>query len=251
MMRQTGKKIDASSFVTDIVTNDYRTAEVFRKYGIDYCCGGKWPLNVICESKALDPERLLDELENATRTLHVSNSLQFADWDIDFIINYIIYIHHHYLKRALPEIAEQLSNFASGHRDKYPELDELVILFERLAGEMIPHMKEEEEVFFPYIQQIAHAYKDKESYASLLVRTLRKPVESLMQQEHESMGKILRRMRGLTFDYTPPHNACVKHVVTYSRLKELDSDFVQHLHLENNILFPKALAMEKDLLQKE
>jgi regulator of cell morphogenesis and NO signaling len=106
-------------------------------------------------------------------------------------------------------------------------------------------------VIFPYIKQIYHAWRHRESYASLLVRTLRKPVEEVMQSEHETVGKQLNRMREITNHYSPPANACLTHKVTFSKLQELDNDLVQHIHLENNILFPKAIALEKELLQKQ
>lgn len=244
-------QVDASSFVSDIVSSDYRTASVFRKYGIEFCCGGKWPLNQVCESKGLNVELIISELDSITRTIQVSNYLTFADWDIDFIIDYIINIHHESLKKALPEIQEQLKDFVEEHSGKYNGLVELKHVFDKLLKEMLPHLMQEEEIIFPYIRQIAHAYKSNESYASLLVRTLRKPVESVMKHEHETTGKILRRMRELSNNYTPPPDACVKHKVVFSVLKDLDNDLAQHLHLENNILFPKAIGMEKELLQKD
>jgi len=252
MKQQHEGNIDASSYVTEIVTNDYRTAAVFMKYKIDYCCwdSRERPLHAVCESKGIDTDKILVELEKATTSIHVSNSLQFADWDIDFTINYIIHIHHQYLKKAFPSVQEELINFASGHSDKFPELNELKKVFMQLEKNMIPHMIEEEEIIFPYIKQISHAYEGKEAYATLLVRTLRKPVESIFLNKHETLSKIIHRMRELTHNYIPPVHACVKHRVTFSLLKELDNDLVQHLHLENNILFPRALAMEKDLLQK-
>ena len=113
---------------------------------------------------------------------------------------------------------------------------------------MIPHLQHEEEIIFPYIRQINHAFQSRESYASLLVKVMRKPIEELMNREHEMVASSLFEIRRLTCDYTPPGNACTKHRVTFSRLKELDSDLVQHMHLENNILFPRAIEMEKYLL---
>jgi len=111
-------------------------------------------------------------------------------------------------------------------------------------------MKQEEEIFFPYIKQIFYAYKNKESYARLLIRTLRKPLEEVMLKEHETTGANLHRLRTITNNYTPPENACLSHKVTFSKLKELDNDLVQHIHLESNILFPKAIAMEQELLKE-
>jgi regulator of cell morphogenesis and NO signaling len=116
---------------------------------------------------------------------------------------------------------------------------------------MMPHLLQEEEIIFPYITQIAHAYHNKESYAGLLVRTLRKPVEKIMHHEHELVSKSLAEMRRLTNEYILPVGACVQHKVTFSKLLEIDNDLLQHMHLENDILFPRAIAMEQELLQRK
>jgi regulator of cell morphogenesis and NO signaling len=237
-----------NSFVTDIVRQDYRTASVFRKYDIDFCCGGKWPLGLVCETKGLDFDKLKTELKSAIRPIKLSNTLQFDKWDIDFLTEYIINIHHCYLRDSLPQIKERLTHFAKTHTKQYSYLPELLTQFDNLYNEFFPHLDHEEKVLFPYIIQIAHAYQSKESYASLLVKTLRKPVEKIMLDEHESVAKILHSFRHLTHNYTLPEKACVSHQVTFSLLKELDNDFVQHLYLENQILFPKVIAMEKELL---
>ena len=242
------QKIDPLSFVSDIVNNDYRTAEVFRKYGIEYCCAGRWPLQMICESKSLDYTQIVKELEKAMQTICIPNSLEFEKWDIDFLIDYIINIHHAYLKKHLPEASVQLEIFVTDHRKKYPELVELLKVFNELIADMMPHLRHEEEIIFPYIRQIAHAYDNKESYAGLLVRTLRKPVENVMQHEHETVHKILSQLRRLTNDYTPPQHACTNHKVNFLKLLEIHNDLTRHMYLENSILFPRAIEMEKKLL---
>jgi regulator of cell morphogenesis and NO signaling len=120
-----------------------------------------------------------------------------------------------------------------------------------LHNTMLPHLLQEEEVIFPYIRQIAHAYESRESYASLLVRTLRKPVEDIMHHEHKLLEKVLYQFRILTNGYTPPEASCTSHRLSFSLLRELDEDLVQHIYLENEILFPKAVLMEKELLQRQ
>lgn len=241
-------KIDENSFVRDVVNHDYRTADIFRKYDIDFCCGGKWSLDIACKSKGLDTAEVLKELRKITRQPHSRALMDFDLWDIDFLADYIYNVHHRYLQKALPETREYVLQFLQGHRNKYPELAELETIFNRFVKEIPPHMKQEEEILFPYIRQIYHAWKHRESYARLLVRTLRKPVEEVMQKEHESTGSLLRRMREITNNYIPPEKACLTHRVTFAKMKELDADLVQHIHLENNILFPKAIAMERELL---
>jgi len=244
-------KIEPSSFVTDIVTHDYRTAEVFRKYDIDFCCGGKWPLDIACQNKSLNTEEIIEELNKIVQQSASNTALEFDSWEVDFLTDYILNVHHRYLEKALPEIHEQTTKFLDGHRKKFPELEELEIILKKFMKEIPPHMKQEEEIFFPYIKQIHHAYKHRESYARLLIRTLRKPLEEVMLKEHETTGSNLHRLRTITDNYTPPENACLTHKVTFAKLKELDKDLVQHIHLESNILFPKAIAMEQELLKEK
>lgn len=241
--------IESSSFVTDIVTHDFRTADVFRKYDIDFCCGGKWSLDIVCQNKNLKTEDIIEELRRIVRQTASNAALDFDNWDIDFLTDYIFNVHHRYLQRALPEIKEQVAKFLDGHRKKFPQLEELETIIDRFMKEIPPHMKREEEIFFPYIKQIHHAHKHRESYAKLLIRTLRKPIEEVMLKEHEATGSNLHRLRTITNSYTPPDKACIAHKVTFAKLKELDNDLVQHIHLESNILFPKAIQMEKELLQ--
>lgn len=242
--------IDKNSFVSDIVREDYRTATVFRKYDIDFCCGGKWALAMVCEMNGLDFDTIKNELEDSVRNVQLSNSIRFNDWSIDFLTEYIVNVHHQYLREAMPKIKEHLTHFVEDHAEKYPLLNDVLKQFNYLYKDILPHLQQEEEILFPYIRQISHAYNSKETYASLLVRTLRKPVEEVMHNEHETVSKVLIRLRELTGDYTAPENACVSHRVAFSLLKELDNDLVQHIYLENNILFPKAVAMEKELLQR-
>lgn len=236
-------------FAVDIVKNDYRTANIFYKYGIEYCCGAKWPLKMVCEMKSVDINDVIHDLEAVTRTITISNTLPFHDWKIGFLSDYIINVHHQYLIDAFPRITPHLTKFTQEHESKYPFLKEVMQLFNMLKKTMIPHLKQEEEIIFPYVKQIAHAYESKESYAGLLVRTLRKPIESVMKHEHDVTEKILQKLRTLTDNYTPGPNACVSHKVAYSFLKEIDDDIQTHMFLENDVLFPKAIAMEKELLE--
>jgi regulator of cell morphogenesis and NO signaling len=242
--------IDENACAADIVRMHYRTAGVFRRYGIEYCCGVRWPLKMVVEEKKLDGPTLLRELEEACRVLITPAGLPYQTWSVDFLIDYIINIHHEYLRRSLNPMLEQVSRFVEEHRKKYPELEELSQHLQFLGKTMIPHLMQEENVIFPYIRQISHAYESQEAYATLLVRTLRKPVEALMHEEHEAIGKLLTRLRELTRYYTAPENACTSHRLAFSLLKELDQDLVQHIFLENEVLFPKAIAMEKELLAR-
>ncbi len=243
-------EIDEQSTPNEIVKKYHRTAAVFKKYNIEYCCSGKWPLKLVCEMKDMPAEALLQEIKEAARVISLPASLPYHDWKVDFLTDYIVHVHHQYLRQSLPAIGEQLSNFVREHAKKYPQLPELESQFYRLEKTILPHLSQEEDIIFPYIRQIVHAYNSKETYARLLVRTLRKPVEDIMNHEHDFMEKLLHSFRVITNNYTPPEAACASHRLSYSLLKELDEDLVQHVYLENNILFPKAIAMEKELLER-
>jgi regulator of cell morphogenesis and NO signaling len=244
-------KIDKKSLVNDIVANDYRTADVFHKYDIEFCCGGKWPLETVCMMKGLDVQTVTKELEDAIWTVQLPNTTDYEEWSVDFLADYIINIHHHYLKNVLPGIKNRLRHFVEEHEKKYPQLTDLEKYFLQLYKETFPHLQHEEEIIFPYIRQIAHAWHSREPYAGLLVRTLRKPVEEIMAKEHKRVSDLITKMRELSNNYTPPEKACISHQVVFHKLKELDNDLIQHIHLETDILFPKAIAMEKELLQPE
>jgi regulator of cell morphogenesis and NO signaling len=242
------EKISGRSFVSDIVGKDYRTAAVFRRHGIAYCCGAKFPLEMVCASKNLDTNVLLDELTRASRTIQISSSIKFGDWDPAFLAEYIVHVHHAYLKSIFPVAIEILQQFSEGHVKKFSYLNDLVTEFSHITRELLIHLQYEEEVIFPYIKQIAHAHGSKESYASLLVRTLSKPVADVMRHDHRFIDEGLARIRTITDNYNLPQNACASHRVSFLILREIDEDIRQHLYLENDILFPAAIRMEKELL---
>ena len=250
MMLRIVPEIHEDAFAGTIVRKYYRTAEVFKQYGIEYCCGAKWPLKMLCEVKGLDIDSLLVDLQRASRVIEIHHALPFEDWKIDFLTDYIINVHHQYLKQSLPALKTALQKFVTEHENKYPQYAALLSAFNDLSQLMPAHLKHEEEIIFPYIRQIAHAYESKESYASLLVRTLRKPVEAIMYHEHDHIQGALETFRELTNGYTIPSNACTSHYLVFSLLKELDEDLVQHIFLETNVLFPKAVRIEKELLDR-
>jgi regulator of cell morphogenesis and NO signaling len=243
-------EINPQTSVHEIVSKDYRTAQVFRRYEIEYCCGGRWPLETACMIKGLEPEQIIGELYKATRTIQLSSNTAFEKWGIDFLTDYITNVHHSYLRQALPEIEIALKKFVEEHHKKYSYLPVVEAGFKQLQKEMLPHIEEEEELIFPYIRQIFRAWKNKDSYAGLLVRTLRKPVKTVMNHEHDILFGIIYKWRELLDNYAVPEKACVSHKVVLSRLKELDNDIVQHMYLENEILFPRAIQIEQELLSQ-
>lgn len=240
-------QISKKSLVADIVASDYRTAEVFRKHGIGYCCGGKWPIEIACEMQGVNSAMLQKELEIVTRTNHLSNLLDFADCDIDFVIDYIVNVHHGYLKKSLSTTQEMLVDFTNEHAKKFVYLNELDSQFNTLVHELNASLQQEEKVVFPYIRHLAHAYKHKEPYAALLIKTLRKPLADTMVNGHETVLEIIMSIRKLTGNYVPPEKVCISHKVVMAKLKELDNDLMQHLNLEQSILIPRAIVIEQEL----
>jgi regulator of cell morphogenesis and NO signaling len=241
--------IEKNSLVNDIVKQNHRTADVFRKYGIEYCCGGRWPIESVCMTKGLEFEELKKELLNACQIIVLPASLPFNEWPIDFLTSYIINIHHHYLRTALPDTEIILEKFSEGHAEKYPDMQRAYKLLVQLRKELLSHILQEEESIFPYICQITNAHKNNDSYARLLVKTLRKPIAVMTLHEHNLLTTYIYKFRELTNNYTVPEHACTSHKISLARLKELDNDLVQHIFLENEILFPRAIQIEKELLK--
>jgi regulator of cell morphogenesis and NO signaling len=237
-----------SKTVSAFVRDDYRNAEIFHRYGIDFCCGANRPLAEVCREKSLEVSEILGELDSiASGTIH-AKAVDFGSWELGFLTRYIINVHHRYIQKALPVAIKFLEKFTRGHEKKYPYLPELVSIAKKLQMELDIHQQEEEAVIFPYILQIEHAAKNRESYAPLLVRTLKKPVENLMHSEHQALNFHLNTMRRLTNDYSFPENTCVTHKLAFQKLQEVDRDLTQHIFLETKILFPKAIQIEKQLL---
>lgn len=235
--------------ISQMVRNDYRTAEVFKKWGINYCCGGNKSLEEVCRVHKLDQASLEKDLEHATQTLNISNALQFDKWSVEFLVDYIINVHHAYVRQTLPVLAGMLDSFVEGHKKKHPELEKVQEVFNQLKEEILEHTQKEEESIFPYFKQISNTHKRKETYGSLFVRTLSKPFDEIENKEHRRISALLIELRKATNEYVFADTACTNHQVIYQKLKEFDVDMVQHKHLENNVLFPKIRLMEQELLK--
>jgi regulator of cell morphogenesis and NO signaling len=230
--------------IGEMVVADYRKAEVFRKYGIDYCCGGKKPLEEACQKKGLDPQpiqRELDELDLKPNT----PQQDFEQWPLDTLSDYIVEHHHRYVADSLPMLYELTQKVARVHGERHPELLKIAQHFDAVAQELQMHMLKEERVLFPYIQQMAVAHRDGKPMPVPTFGSVANPIQ-MMEAEHESAGGNLEEIRRISSDYTPPMDACTSYQVLFAKLNEFEQDLHQHVHLENNILFPKAIALEKE-----
>jgi regulator of cell morphogenesis and NO signaling len=234
--------------IREMVKKDYRTADVFRKYQLSYCCSGNISLKSACEVKGINFEVVSADLRRSTRTFEFSNNLPFDEWTPEFLIDFLIHIHHAYLYKTLPTLLATLESFTIGHQVKYPELTITTTLFSRLSGILMQHNRHEDEIIFPYIKQIDLAYRRKEPYGNLFVRTLRKPLHNI-EQEHLKIQDLLNDLQRETNHFTVPDKACINYQVMYKKLEELYNNLIQHKYLEDEVLFPKAIAIEQKLLQ--
>lgn len=233
--------------ISDIVRSDYRTADVFKKYGIDYC-SEEGKLLETCVSQNLNYNSILEELVAATKTITIPNTLHFSEWKVSFLIDYIVNVHHAYMHMGIASLEASLASFIETHKKKYPEVNKVLFLFRELVVLLVTHSRHEEEIIFPYIRQIENTHRRKETYGNLFVRTLRKPLSNI-EKEHEVIYSILKEIQALTNNYSCPAGACADLSAIYHKLNEFHNDMLQHTHLEDDILFPKAIEMEKELLQ--
>ncbi len=222
--------------IGNLVAEDYRYAAVFQKHGIDFCCGGGASLRAACEKRGLDPMLLERDLIRAVQDHGKSDDDPNA-WPLDRLIGHILEKHHAYLRRTLPVLTAYARKVARVHGESDPEVIEIASLIEALSAELEQHMMKEERILFPVIVNAAAARR-----GGMLPESIGRPIQ-VMEAEHEAAGDILHTLRTLSHDYTPPAHACNTYRVQYLTMKELEADLFRHIHLENNILFPKALAM--------
>jgi regulator of cell morphogenesis and NO signaling len=233
--------------ISEIVRKDYRTADVFKKHGINYCCGGNISLDEVCKLQQLDNKVIEHDLSKATQIIRLSNRLNYSEWPLEFLIEYIINVHHSYIKNTIPELSDLMRSFVNGHKNKYSYLPLVQETFENINTHLTNQITREEEIIFPYFKQINNTHKRKEVYGSLFVKTLNKSLDKVVQEQLTTTIH-LQNLRQATNNYSYTENVCTRHQVIYHKLKELDADLVQHSFLENEFLIPRVTQLEKELL---
>lgn len=235
-----------SKSVGEIVKLDFRAADVFSSYGIDFCCGGKISVSEACLNSGVNETKVLSELE-ALKTQIGSAVHDFDSWSLDFLADYIIHTHHQYVSRAIPQILPLAQKVADVHGDHHAEVIRINELFQDLAEELLAHMQKEEMILFPFIKSLVVMQSSESGVEVLHCGTVSAPI-SVMEAEHENAGVILKEMFRLSNGYQVPEDACNTFRVLFGKLKEFEDDLHRHIHLENNILFPKAIEMEQALV---
>jgi regulator of cell morphogenesis and NO signaling len=231
----------AEATIGEIVAHDIRTAAIFEKHGIDFCCGGKIPLTEICREKGLDPAELLQEVAELINT-PIDRNLNYAAWALPFLADYIINTHHAYLNENSAQIAAYADKIAAVHGAHHPEVIEIAAIFKKIDTDMTDHLRHEEEVLFPAIKRIDAARKAGTEPDAADRETIREALVTL-DREHQAIGDAVHTIRHLSNAYALPADVCTTYALTYKMLKEFEDDLHRHVHLENNILFPKAGRM--------
>jgi regulator of cell morphogenesis and NO signaling len=231
--------------IGDLVARDYRAAAVLERYGIDFCCGGSRTVADACAAKGLDPSRITAEVAAACADARTAPP-DFASWDASALVAHIVSQHHAYVRRALPSLAAYTAKIASVHGANHPELHEVERIVAGVIDEMTSHMAKEEQVLFPFIDALQEAADKGGPAPRPPFGTVGNPIR-MMEDEHESAGAAMARIRELTSGYTPPADGCTTYRVALQELHAFEQDLHAHVHLENNILFPKALRLEGEL----
>ena len=239
--------LETTKTVREIALNVPAATRVFETLGIDYCCGGNKSLHQACSEANLSVQQVLESLKCADAAEHRQNpARQQEDWTTALLADLVAHIkntHHKYVKKEVERLGLLFQKVCELHGSKYPELLELRNDFRLLAQELAMHMMKEEMVLFPYIERMEEAVIGKEPVLPAPFGTVRNPVQTMVH-EHDSAGNLLRNLRTLSNGYTPPAGACTSFKTLYSALAEFERDLHQHIHLENNILFPRAVDME-------
>ncbi len=240
--------MNATTTVGEAARRCAKTLPVFEKYGIDYCCGGGKSLADAARERGLDPSSLLDELEQACQAAVVASTAAETDWSaapLGELVRHILDVHHAYMKAALPRLRSLVPAVLKAHADRHGEtLRRVKDLFNELDAELSSHLMKEEQVLFPFILAAESHDRAGLPLPSAPCGSVRHPIRQ-MEFEHESAGRALAALREATRDYTLPPDACPSFRALYEELQRMEADLHRHIHLENNILFPRAIAQEQ------
>lgn len=222
--------------VGEIAAKDIKKAEVFKKLGIDFCCGGKKTLEEAAQSIGMDKAQLIHELEHAQVSSAGAAQHDFSSWDLGFLVDYITNVHHRYVREQGPIIEQLADKVSMRHGSEHHELYTLAHGMHTFMQSLYQHIQQEEQKLFPVIKQlIAGENFDQEQLREVI---------DYMEREHEHAGEELRQFRALTKDYRLPINACNSYTYLFEKIQEFENDLFQHIHLENNVLFPKTMTLQ-------
>lgn len=236
--------VTTTNTVRELAVTIPGATRIFEQFGIDYCCGGGRTLADACEKSKLPVEKVVEQLEASEKAFNPGDKVR--DWQTESLTSlsaYIIDTHHFFTKQELTRLEILLDKVCSRHGENHIELFALRSAFQHLKQDLIPHMLKEEQVLFPYIARMEEAVSEQRAVPPPFFVTVQNPVR-MMTAEHDTAGDLLAEMRRLTNGYVLPPDACISFQTLYQALQEFEADLHQHIHLENNILFPRAVEME-------
>ena len=228
--------------VKDIALSKPAARQVLENAGMDYCCGGSKSLHEACLLADVPPDEILKRLLENSKEI----SLDEANWTsvpLCTLTRHIRERHHRYVREAIVNIQALLNKVRAKHGENHPEITDIQRLFNEVGREMIMHMQKEEQILFPYIDALEKATTAHRSVEPPFFQTVRNPIHAMMQ-EHDAAGELVKQIRKATSEYTTPADACTSYNALYQELRQFEADLHQHVHLENNILFPRAVEME-------
>jgi len=215
----------------------------FEKLGIDYCCGGNRTLGEACAEAKISVDEALDRLEKSLTATTPDSSKDWQNQPLADLIGHITSTHHVFVREECPRIEVLATKVVGVHGKNHPELLQVQETFTSLAEELGVHLMKEEQILFPYVIRLEESFVSGEPSPPAMFGTVVNPIR-MMMQEHDGAGEALRTLRTITKDYSAPEDACISYRTFYEALKGFEADLHQHIHLENNILFPRAVAME-------
>jgi len=239
--------INTGMTVREVAMELPQSTRLFEKLRIDYCCGGHKPLAEACASAGVDVDEVMEMLADVTQSEDTA-ALDFQNASLPELITHILDTHHVFTKSEMERLQSLTDKVIGAHGANHPELLHVRELWQRLCADLKPHMFKEEQILFPYMIALAQSADHKWAAPFAPFGTVNNPIR-MMMREHDTAGEILRELRALTSDYKAPADACISYQTLYQALENFERDLHQHIHLENNILFPKALAMESTLNQ--
>jgi len=234
--------INPSMTVREVAIELPHSTRLFEKLKIDYCCGGDRPLTEACTSIGVEVGELMGMLETVSQS-EPQGALDFQKLPLSELIAHILDTHHVFTKQEMTRLESLTKKVISAHAENHPELHKVGTLFDTLGADLKPHMFKEEQVLFPYILALASASLENSAAPFAPFGTVNNPIR-MMMMEHDAAGEILRELRTTTSDYSTPADGCISYRTLYEALEGFERDLHQHIHLENNILFPRAIELE-------
>jgi regulator of cell morphogenesis and NO signaling len=225
--------------VGEIVATDSRAASIFEQFGIDFCCGGRRSLADACRAAGADAE-VVQRALGALPAEAADDDVR--QWPVERLIDHIVSTHHADVRKAMPTIGRHVAMLVTAHGDRHPELTRIAAEFDALRHELERHLLKEEHVLFPYFRELATTVSGRARPSPF--GTVENPIR-MMEREHQEAGDELRLIRALTNDYTPPADGCPTYRVCFAELARFERNLHRHVHLENHVLFPKAVALEQ------